>query len=138
MSHDYSEEIPSLEGIPPDTLLPVAIAKEAWLDPEDELGSYKSKLAPAQCALLCAFQWLGVARKKALTEGEGKDSISLQALQQAVDEQVRSRGLWSESATALEDTTKSDLDEELPDASESDTDEDYGEREAKGDAKGDE
>lgn len=98
------DEIPSLVGVPPDTVLPV------WACSPKLLGQHKSKLAPAQLALLKAYTWLDPARQKAMWEGaHPKEAISYQLLQQAVDEQLRERGLWSDTALSLEDTTKSEL-----------------------------
>jgi len=98
---------PSLEGIPPDTVLPIWAARP---NPLDVLGLYKRKLAPAQLTLLAAFQWLNFTRKAVLTHGtRDNDSITYQMIRQAVDEQVRELGQRSDNTLPLEDTTKSDF-----------------------------
>jgi hypothetical protein len=117
-TEDEADAIPSLVGVPVDAVLPVW-AIEPKLSKEE-----KAKLAPAQLALLKAFKWLTAERQKELSEdADSKEAISHQLIQQAVDEQARERGLWSDSARVLDDTTESSLDDTTEPEDTTDSDE---------------
>ena len=94
----------NLKAIPDSIGLPMFAAKPRILD-----WSYKSRLTPAQIALLAAFNALNFSRKAQLLHGmkEG-ESIPALKIKLLYEEQMR-EGARGADAGALKDTTRSDI-----------------------------
>ena len=94
----------NLKAIPDSIGLPMFAAKPRILD-----WSYKSRLTPAQAALLGAFNALNFSRKAQLLHGmkEG-ESIPAPKIKQLYEEQMRESARGA-TADELKDTTRSDI-----------------------------
>ena len=93
-----------LKAIPDSIGLPMFAAKPRILD-----WSYKSRLTPAQAALLDMFDKLTFSRKAQLLHGmKDGESIPGPKIRQLYEEQLRDAARGAD-ADALKDTTRSNL-----------------------------